>query len=123
MTTADKNTRDRIASAKVSIDDLEQCGRWAQDYIEQFDNLARACLPEILAQLPADVDESTRSALVRLRLETANGNRMTIDSINAFLTIYESLRDAMPDYPPRSRAAIRRTEKRNFERRYPRCLP
>jgi len=116
MTTADKNTRDRIASAKVSIDDLEQCGRWANDRIQQFEKLARHCLPEILAMLPADIDPATRSVLVRLRLETANDGRMTIDSINAFLSVFESLRDAMPAYPLRSSAARKRARDKNFQR-------
>jgi len=121
--TTDKATRDKIAAGKVSLDELERLGRWANDHIERFERMARQSLPEILALLPADVDESTRAVLVRLRLETANDERMTIDSINAFLSVFESLRDAMPDYPARCRAAIRRAEKQNFKRQYPRVIP
>lgn len=111
-----KQHRDRIASAKVSLDDLERQGRWANYQIQSFERLARKCLPEILALLPADIDETTRAALVRLRVETANGNHMTIGSINTFLSVYASLRDAMPPYPPRCGAARKRAAHRNFDR-------
>ena len=67
MSTADKTTRDKIAAGKVSLDELEQLGRWANDVITQFEMLARQCLPEILELLPADLDEATRAELVRLR--------------------------------------------------------
>ncbi len=113
----DKATRDKIASARVGIHDLAYEGRSARDHIARFGKLAEQCLREILAALPADLDPATRAVLVRLRLEIAN-NSVSIETIDAFLSVYESLRDAMPPFPPRSRAAVKRARDKNFQRTY-----